>query len=310
MADIVITEFMDQAAVDDLAKDYDVLYDKTLVDQHGRLMELAASTRALIVRNRTQVRGALLKACEKVECIGRLGVGLDNIDVEACRERGIEVMPATGANSRSVAEYVIAGALMLLRGAYYSNAAMLAGEWPRNPLGEGREVLGSRLGLIGFGKIARDTAVLANLLGMEVIAYDPNVASDDPAWKEIGAKPASLDDVLATSDVVSLHVPLLAETRHLINAQALAKMRANAVLVNAARGGVVDERALATALKEKKLGGALIDVFEAEPMTDGKRFKGVPNIVLTPHIAGVTEQGNRRVSAVTAENVRRVLERK
>lgn len=308
MADIVITEFMDKGAVDGLAADYDVLYDQNLVDQPGRLNEVVVGARALIVRNRTQVRGALLKACDSLVCIGRLGVGLDNIDVDACAERGIAVLPATGANSRSVAEYVIAGAMMLLRGAYHSNDSMIAGKWPREPLGAGREVLGSRLGLIGFGRIARDTAALAKAVGMEVLAYDPNVASDDDAWSDLGVTSASFDDVLATSDAVSLHVPLMAETRHLINAQALAKMRANAVLINAARGGVVDERALAAALTDGKLGGAMLDVFEAEPLKEGSRFKGVPNLILTPHIGGLTEQANVRVSSVTAENVRRVLE--
>ena len=308
MADIVIAEFMDKDAVDGLAADYDVLYDRNLVDQPGRLIEVVAGARALIVRNRTQVRGALLKACDSLVCVGRLGVGLDNIDVDACAERGIAVLPATGANSRSVAEYVIAGAMMLLRGAYLSNASMIAGKWPREALGGGREVLGSRLGLIGFGRIARDTATLAKAVGMEVVAYDPNVASDDDAWTDIGVTPASFDDVLATSDVVSLHVPLMAETRHLINAQALATMRANATLINAARGGVVDEKALAAALTDGKLGGAMLDVFEAEPLKEGSRFEGVPNLILTPHIGGLTEQANVRVSSVTAENVRRVLE--
>ncbi len=308
MADIVISEFMDKDAVDGLAADYDVLYDQNLVDQPGRLNEIVAGARALIVRNRTQVRGALLNACDSLVCIGRLGVGLDNIDVDACAERGIAVLPATGANSRSVAEYVIAGAMMLLRGAYLSNESMIAGKWPREALGAGREALGSRLGLIGFGRIARDTATLAKAVGMEVVAHDPNVASDDDAWADIGVTPTSFDDVLATSDVVSLHVPLMAETRHLINAQALAKMRANAALINAARGGVVDEKALAAALTEGRLGGAMLDVFEAEPLKEGSRFKGVPNLILTPHIGGLTEQANRRVSSVTAENVRRILE--
>lgn len=308
MADIVITEFMDKDAVDGLAADYDVLYDQNLVDQPGRLNDVVAGARALIVRNRTQVRGALLKACDSLVCIGRLGVGLDNIDVDTCAERGIAVLPATGANSRSVAEYVIAGAMMLLRGAYLSNDAMIAGKWPREALSAGREALGSRLGLIGFGRIARDTATLAKAVGMEVVAYDPNVAPDDDAWSEVGVAPMPFDEVLATSDAVSLHVPLMAETRHLIDAQALASMRANAVLINAARGGVVDEKALVKALRDGKLGGAMLDVFEAEPLKEGSRFAGVPNLILTPHIGGLTAQANVRVSSVTADNVRHVLE--
>ena len=139
MADIVIAEFMDEAAVEDLRRDYDVVYDPGLVDRADDLLAAVAGCRALVVRNRTQVRGALLDAAPRLEALGRLGVGLDNIDMEACAARGIAVLPATGANDLAVAEYVIAGLLMLLRGAYHAGARVLAGEWPRMEL-MGREV--------------------------------------------------------------------------------------------------------------------------------------------------------------------------
>lgn len=307
MADIVISEFMDRAAVDDLAASFDVLYDPGLVDRPGDLNRVVAEARALIVRNRTQVRGALLNAAARLECIGRLGVGLDNIDLEACKARSIAVLPATGANTLSVAEYVIAGVLVLMRGSYLSSASVLAGEWPREKL-SGREIATRRLGLIGFGNIAREVARLALALGMEVVAYDPNVPAEDPAWAAHGASPAEMETVLATSDAVSLHVPLTRDTRHLIDARAIASMRNDAVLINAARGGVVDERALAAALNEGRLRGAMLDVFEAEPLKADSHLAGVPNLIVTPHIAGITDEANRRVSGVTAANVRCVLE--
>ncbi len=307
MAQIVITEFMDESAVEGLAGDYDVLFDPSLCERPEALAEAVREARALIVRNRTQVRPPLLDAARRLEAVGRLGVGLDNIDMEACRERGIAVFPATGANADTVAEYVIAAVLMLLRGAYHANAEVIAGQWPRERL-IGREIGGRRLGLVGFGVIARATAGKARALGMEVAAHDPYVAPEDPEWRRLGVACRDLDALLGSSDAVSLHLPLTDETRHLIDADAIARMRPDAVLINAARGGIVDEAALVDALEAGKLGGAMLDVFENEPLTSGEIFAGVPNLILTPHIAGLTDEANHRVSQMTADNVRRALE--
>lgn len=306
MAQIVITEFMDEAAVAGLAADFDVLYEPDLVDTQARLVEALADCRGLIVRNRTQVRGPLLEAAPLLEAVGRLGVGLDNIDVAACRARGIEVFPASGANDLSVAEYVITAAMMLLRGAWLATPEMLAGAWPRNRL-MGRELAGRTMGLVGFGSIARNVAVRAAGLGMRVAAYDPYVPADDAAWGQV--ERLELEPLLMASDVVSLHVPLTSQTHHLIDARALAAMRDDAVLINAARGGVVDEAALADALREGRLGGAALDVFETEPLTAeaAQPFAGLATIVLTPHIAGVTLESNVRVSSLIAEKVREAL---
>ncbi|EKF41510.1 D-3-phosphoglycerate dehydrogenase [Nitratireductor indicus C115] len=302
MHDIIISEFMDQAAVDLLARDFKTHYDPDLVDKPEELAKLAASARSLIVRNRTQVRGALLEGAGSLECVGRLGVGLDNIDVDACKARGVAVFPATGANDLSVAEYVIATAMMLLRRAYLSTDRVIAGEWPRNAL-IGGELSGRVMGLVGFGAIAREVARRAGALGMPVIAFDPFLPADHAAWKGVGNR--SLDALLTEADVVSLHTPLTTETRHMIDGKVLELMKDSAVLINAARGGVVDEDALCAALKAGKLAGAALDVFEKEPLDaeSGRRFAGIGNLVLTPHIAGVTEESNVRVSRVTAEAV-------
>ncbi|SMO97546.1 hydroxyacid dehydrogenase [Paracoccus laeviglucosivorans] len=308
---IVITEFMDEAAVREGLACRDVIYDPSLVDRPEALAPLLAKAHALIVRNRTQVRPALLDLAPNLRVVGRLGVGLDNIDMEACKTRGIAVCPALGANDDSVAEYVIGTAMLLLRGAYQSNAAMVGGEWPRNRL-TGREISGKVLGLIGFGGIARATAQRAVALGMSVVAYDPFLSADSPVWSQPWGKatPSSLDDLLAKSDLVSLHVPLTDDTRRMIDTDAIAKMRDDAILINAARGGVVDEAAVIAALKAGTLGGAALDVFEAEPLkaTAGADFADVPNLVLTPHIAGVTVESNDRVSWLTVKNVLQHLE--
>lgn len=306
MTDIVITEFMDDAAVDALKARYKVHHDPELFGKPDELAKLVIEVPALIVRNQTQVRGPLLDAAKKLKVVGRLGVGLDNIDMAACAAREIKVFPATGANSLSVVEYVICSAMVLLRGAYFANAAMLAGEFPKTQL-IGREIAGKRLGLVGFGAIARDTAQHARLLGMTIAAYDPYVPADDPVWQNV--ERLELDALLATSDVISIHLPLTPETKGLIGKDAFARMKPDAVLVNAARGGVMDEEALVAALKGGTLGGAALDVFAEEPLRGGaKLFAGAPNLILTPHIAGNTVESNGRVSGLVAERVMAALE--
>lgn len=305
MAEIVISEFMDEAAVAELGASFDVLYDKTLVDRPEALAEAAAGCRALIVRNRTQVRGALLDGAN-LRVVGRLGVGLDNIDCAACRERGIAVIPATGANNVAVAEYVLAGLLMLLRGCYGASASVAAGEWPRERL-VGREIAGKTLGLVGFGGIAREVAARARACGMRVIAHDPFLPADAPEWERYGVRAVGLDGLLAEADAVSLHVPLTPETRHLIDAARLGMMKPGAVFVNAARGGVADEEALAGALVSGRLAGALVDVFEKEPLKAASPLAQAPNCILTPHIAGVTQESNVRVSSLVARKVAEAL---
>jgi (S)-sulfolactate dehydrogenase len=307
MSRIVITEFMDERAVAQLGAVHSVLYDPALVDDAPRLLAEAATADVLVVRNRTQVRGALLAALVKCRVVGRLGVGLDNIDVLACQARGMQVIPATGANALSVAEYVVGTALLLLRGAYQSSAAVAAGQWPRNALSNGREAGGKTLGLIGFGSIGQLTARLARALGMQVIAFDAMMDAGHPAFAEHGVRWVALDEVIGSADVVSLHVPLVDSTRGLFDAARLARMKRGAVLINTARGGIVDEVALAAALRSGQLGGAAIDVFGAEPLPAAAHFDGCPNLVLTPHVAGVTAEANERVSFLIADKVLEAL---
>ena len=304
---IVISEFMDRPAVDQLTSRFDVHYDKDLVDRPAELAAQLRDADALIVRNRTQVDAALLSAAPKLRVVGRLGVGLDNLDVDACATRGIAVIPATGANAQAVAEYVIAAAMLLLRGAYFATADVAAGRWPRAALSGGRELAGRTLGLIGFGGIGRLTGRLARVLGMQTIASDPQLPTSSPAWTEDATRARTLDELLREADVVSLHVPLAAATRNLMNAQRLATMKPDALLINTSRGGVVDEAALAHALREGRLGGAALDVFEREPLPAASPLTGCPRLLLTPHIAGVTRDSNERVSSLIASKVAAVL---
>ncbi len=309
MTDVLITEFMDQAAVDTLSARFKTHYDPDLVDDMDKSADLLGRCRALIVRNRTQVRGPVLDKAKHLECVGRLGVGLDNIDGRACDARAIAVYPATGANDQSVAEYVIAMVMTLLRGAYHATGSVVAGEWPRQRL-MGREVAGRTLGLIGFGATAREVAQRASALGMQVIASDPFLDTRDAAWSS--ARSVSLEELLARSDAVSLHVPLTGETRDMIGYLELASMKKGSVLINAARGGLIDEAALAESLRAGHLAGAALDTFATEPVTakTGAVFDDIPNLVLTPHIAGVTTDSNIRDSAMIAQRVIEHLEQK
>lgn len=305
---IIITEFMDERAVEQLAGKHDVVYDPKLVDKPAELLVAAATCDAIIVRNRTQVRGELLAALKQCKVVGRLGVGLDNIDVSGCEAAGMKVIPATGANALSVAEYVIGSTMLLLRGAFAATDDVIAGRWPRNALSNGRETAGKTLGIIGFGSIGQTTARLARGLGMHVIAYDPVMPAASPVFAEIGAKSASLDLVITTADVVSLHVPLVDSTRGLFNEDRIASMKAGAILINTSRGHIVDVAAVVDALKAGHLGGAALDVFDEEPMQASPMFEGCPGLILTPHISGVTYEGNERVSFMIAEKVLEALQ--
>ena len=219
----------------------------------------------------------------------------------------MQVIPATGANALSVAEYVVGSAMLLLRGVYASTPAVAGGQWPRNALSNGREIGGKTLGLIGFGSIGQLTARLAQGLGMTVIAFDAMMKPENPVFAACGVRCASLDEVIQSADVVSLHVPLVDATRGLFDAARIASMKPGAVLINTARGGIVDEVALGAALKAGKLGGAAIDGFGTEPLPISAHFQDCPNLILTPHVAGVTFEANERVSFLIAEKVLEAL---
>jgi len=300
--DLVISEFMEDRVVAELSHQYRTLYDPKLVGDKPGLMAALASARGLIVRNQTRVDEELLNAAPNLRVIGRLGVGLDNIDLDAAARRDIAVCPAIGANADSVAEYVMAACLQLLRPVFSSRAEMMSGGFPRASLSEGREIAGRIMGLVGGGIIGRAVAQRAVLLGMEIRIADPALPSG-PTGE--GWTVTSLDDCLASADAVSLHLPLSPETRGLFDAARLRSMKPGSILINTARGGIIDHHALATVMKEGHISGAALDVFEQEPADAASlaMFEGVENLILTPHIAGLTHESNIRVSEMTARNI-------
>ncbi|NIF82709.1 3-phosphoglycerate dehydrogenase [Comamonas sp. Tr-654] len=283
---ILVPELMHPASLKRLRVEHDVHYDPTLFMRPRELHHLAQDTEVLIVRNCTQVRGDLLIALYKARVVACLDGGLDNIDSEGCRRLGIEVIAASDANARSVAEYVITCAMMLLRFSHYSvSEDTMLGRWNRPSVSEGFEIAGKTMGLIGFSSSGRLAGLLASRLDMHVMAYAPN---EHLKADEYPCEFVALDDLLCTADVISIHCPLTPETRGLLNEERLAKMWPGAVLINATQGGIVDEPALATALKNKQISAAALDVFDEEPLSRESYLFGAPNLFLSPRIAGAT----------------------
>jgi (S)-sulfolactate dehydrogenase len=307
MSKILVSEYLPDEHLERLRSRHEVVYDPDLGTDRPRLLEQVADVEAIFTRNRTRVDGELIGTAHSLRVVGRLGVGLDNIDMEGCRAAGIRVIPAQGGNAVSVAEYVIGAMFVLVRGVYGMTPSMLAGEWPRQGHAFGRELMGQTLGLIGFGAIAREVASRSQALGMTVIAHDPFLSNDADLPP---VRRAELDEVLTTSDVVSLHVPLDDGTRGLIDEVGLARMKPTAILINTSRGGIVDEAALAAALRNSKLGGAALDVFANEPLGPEAAavFAGTPNLLLTPHVAGNAREAVDRVATMIVDAVLEELE--
>ncbi len=253
---------------------------------------------ALIVRSETKVTAEILAAGARLRVVTRAGVGTDNIDVAAATERGVLVLNTPGPNTIAAAEHALALTLALLRHIPRADASLRAGRWERKAF-VGRELHRKTLGILGLGRIGREVAIRARAFGAELLVYDPFVP---PAAAEaVGARALPLDDVLARADIVTLHLPLLPETRGLLGARELARMKPGAYLVNCARGGIVDEDALAGALRGGHLAGAALDVFAQEPLTASPLFD-LPNTVLTPHLAASSEEAQLGVGIVAAES--------
>ncbi len=269
-----------------------------------RLLSEIARAEALVVRSATTVDRTLLEAAPRLRVIGRAGVGVDNIDLEAATEWGVAVLNAPAGNTVSAAELTFALILCVVRRVAAADRSVRAGEWRRSALG-GTELRGKVLGLVGAGRIGGEVARRARAFGMEVRAYDPYLTSERA--EELGVARVELDELLPAADVLSLHVPLTPATRGMIGTDELARMKEGSFLVNAARGGVVDEAALARALGEGRLAGAALDVYEEEPLAEGSPLREAPNLVLTPHLGASTTEAQELVAAEIAQAVRDAL---
>jgi D-3-phosphoglycerate dehydrogenase len=274
------------------------------VGQSDQLAEVIKQADALIVRSDTWVTADLISRAPRLRVIARAGIGVDNIDVATATRRGVAVVNAPGANTVSAAEHTVALLLSLLRRVPWAAESMRRGEWDRKRFG-GAEVRGKVLGLVGIGRVGQLVARLTQAFGMQVVAHDPYISAEKARDLRIELLP--LDDLLGTADVVSLHVPANEDTRQLMNRARLAKMKPSSVLVNTARGALVDDTALLEALEQGNLAGAALDVFDPEPLPANSPLRTSDRVLLTPHLAASTAEAQERVSVEICQTVRNAL---
>ena len=271
--------------------------------KEAELVARAARFDAMMVRSQTTISRAVLEAATKLQIVGRAGVGVDNIDVEAATERGVIVVNSPAGNTVAVAELTLGMMICLVRKLLPAHNSVAAGEWQRSKF-LGSQLYGKTLGVIGVGRIGVEVTKRAQSFGMKVIGYDPFLTSHRANQLQIEA--GSIEHVLRHSDFVTLHTPLTPETRHLINREAIQKMKGGAIILNCSRGGIIDEDALYEALRSGKLGGAGLDVYENEPPTDSPLL-GLPNVILTPHLGASTEEAQVEVAVDVAQQIVEVL---
>ena len=294
---VVVAEAIADVAIETLDAWCDV--EVAIGADRDELIAALGDAVALLVRSATKVDAEMIAAAPMLEVIGRAGVGLDNIDVEAAEARGIVVVNAPDASTISAAEHTMALLLAMARRIPEADASLRAGRWERRDLA-GVELYGKTLGILGLGRIGAQVAQRATAFGMRIIAFDPFVG-DDRA-EAVGAQLVSLDDVLAEADFLTIHAPRSADTEGLIDADALASMKPTARLINVARGGIVDEVALTAAIANGTIAGAALDVFAVEPTTVSPLFE-FPQVVVTPHLGASTYEAQHRAGASVVEAV-------
>lgn len=295
MKNILITEFMNEDSVNLLKKNFNVNYDKTMFESEEKIKKEISNCEAIIVRNKTQLQKSILDNALNLKFVGRLGVGLDNIDKEYCEKKNIHVQTATGMNADSVAEYVIGSSLYLIKNIILFDNNTKKGLWPRSSF-TSNELKDKIFGLIGFGAIGKKVCKLAKNFGAKVISYDPYINSN--LENEFNLKFTTFEEVIKTSNIISIHVPLNEETKNLINSNVFNKMSKKPILINTSRGSIVNEKDLIDAYKNKNISGFALDVFGKEPVEDNfyKQIDDTFNCILTPHISGVTQESNKKIS--------------
>ena len=295
MINILITEFIDPEALKILSNDFNVIYKKDIWENSDYLKKEINKFDGIIVRNKTNLNQSILEKAANLKYIGRLGVGLDNIDTEYCKKNNIFVQPATGMNADSVAEYVISSSLSLLKKTKLINEKTQSGQWPRTSITT-NELKGKILGLIGFGDIAKKVLKLINAFEVTTIAFDPFITSQE--MEEYNVKKVIFENILSLADIISIHVPLNNETKYLFDKKIFQKMNNTPIIINSSRGGIINEIDLLEAYKNNYVSGFALDVYEHEPVNKIflNNITNDMNCILSPHIAGVTEESNTRVS--------------
>lgn len=268
-------------------------------ENREKLASVISDADALIVRSATKVRGELLESARKLKIVGRAGVGLDNIDLDECTRREITVVNSPEGPTRSVAEIALALLISVARNLGSANIGTKSGDWPKK--NKGIELYGRTLGIIGSGAIGGTLAKYCIALGMQVKAYD--IIEIPELSKMEHFEYVKLDDLLKTSDFISLHVPLVPATKHMINGDAFSKMKERVIIINCARGGVIDEDALLIALNSGKVAGAALDVYEVEPVDHRRKLIQHPNLIATPHIGAQTHDASKNNTVIVCNKI-------
>lgn len=302
---VLVTDQVDPEGVALLREEPALQVDELPTLPPDELLHRIGAYDAIVGRSATRISAELLRNAPRLRVVGRAGVGVDNIALDAATALGIAVINAPAGNTVAVAELVFGALIGLLRQLPAAAASMAAGRWDRSQF-MGRELKGKNLGIIGLGRIGSEVAARAHAFGMPVVAYDPYIAEERFTAFRVRRAP-SLDALLAESNIVTLHVPLTDETRGLLGRRELGRLPAKSVVVNMARGGVVDEEALAAALVARELRGAVLDVFEHEPLAADHPLRGAPNLLLTPHLGANTVEAQRNVARDVCLAVRDAL---
>ncbi len=302
---VLIADAISQRGIDELSRDggLDVSMQVKLLPD--KLIQIIPEFAALIVRSETKVSGDVLNAATKLRVVGRAGVGVDNVDVETATRRGVLVLNAPGGNTVSTAEHAFSLLLNVARKIPQADATLRTKKWNRKDF-EGVELYNKTLAVIGMGRIGSELSRRAIAFGMRVIAYDPYLSASRARSLQVELV-EELDDLLGAADFISLHTPLTNETRHLLDETRLAKTKRGVRIINCARGGLIDENALAAALENRHVAAAALDVFEIEPLPDDSVLRAAPNLTLTPHLGASTAEAQESVGIEIAQSIRAAL---
>lgn len=302
---VLIADAISQRGIDELARDGGVEVSTQVKLPPERLIEIIPEFAALIVRSETKVTSEVLNAAKNLRVVGRAGVGVDNVDVETATKRGVLVLNAPGGNTVSTAEHAFSLLLNVARRIPQADASLRAKKWNRKDF-EGVELYNKTLGVIGMGRIGSELSRRAIAFGMRVIAYDPYLSASRARSLQVELV-EELDDLLGAADFISLHTPLTNETRHLLNASRIAQTKPGVRIINCARGGLIDENALAAALENRHVAAAALDVFEIEPLPEDSMLRAAPNLTLTPHLGASTAEAQESVGIEIAQSIRAAL---
>ncbi|MCM8761045.1 MAG: phosphoglycerate dehydrogenase, partial [Candidatus Omnitrophica bacterium] len=301
---VLISDSLSKEAVEILTKEKEFSVDVNTKLTPDELKKAIKDYDALVVRSSTKVTKEVIEAAQRLKIIGRAGVGLDNVDVEAASKKGVVVVNTPAGNTISTAEQTLALMLSLSRNIPQADASMRRGEWERKKF-MGHELYGKTLGIIGLGRIGTEVAKRALSFGMKILAYDPYLSMDKA--KELGIEPSDLPGLYKNADYITVHTPLTDETNHMISDKEIAMMKKDVRLINCARGGIIDEAALARALEAGKIAGAALDVYEEEPPLKENPLLKMDKVVLTPHLGASTEEAQTNVAVEVANTVRDAL---